>query len=371
MRCVVSLVVLLGGNLAVAGKGPSKAQPEDKASAGWTASFGAEATGSYLDAEGLRLVVVSAGDELDAARSASAALREALRQSNRTKLVMDDKALGAVAALGDSEIVKKAATLPVDRVAVVRVFAGAAAPSAVVTVYGKDGAVLSALNVEEGSALARQAPASGVAPQAQIAVGALVGSSEEAEEEFEKRAVWFQDFGAFDARSGAMVASWSEPKKGKYGEPLEGADFYAYVGRPDLAEQYRAAEEENASDFRTGGLVSLAGIGFMVAGPFILPKSCDETGDYCSRRIALPLIGGSLLMTGGLLYMLGSWDNPHPVQEHEAREIADKYNEKLKAELGLRAEAEPAPTSQEPRLDVAAAPFIMPGGAGFALGVRF
>jgi hypothetical protein len=287
---------------------------------------------------------------------------------------MDDKALGNVAALGDADLVKKVGSLPVDRVAVVRVFPGGEHHTAVVTFYGLDGKAVAALNVEQGQALAKNSSgglgiAGGVAPRAAQAVAELATTNEDAEEQYEKRAVWFQDFGAFDGRTGAMVATWSEPRKGKYGEPLAGADFYDYVGKPDLAAQYRAVESENSFDAKVGGFLSLGGLAFMLVGPFVLPKSHDEATGYDHRRIFLPMgIGGAAMITG-LIYAVAAWDDPNPVQLHEAREMADKFNEGLKAELGIHAEA--TPTSAERGIDVAVAPYVDKNAGGLVLGVRF
>src|SRR5262245_5246602 len=88
------------------------------AGADWSATFGPKETGSYLDGDHAKVMVVAAGDPASQAKEAATALVAALRQSGRADLVMTSEPLGDVVALDDQSIVKRAAAFPVTRVAV-------------------------------------------------------------------------------------------------------------------------------------------------------------------------------------------------------------------------------------------------------------
>src|SRR5690606_25352684 len=103
------------------------------------------------------LIVVVAGEKTAAATEAGKALADAARGTAR--LVMDDSSLGDVSALDDQAIVAKSQHLPVDRIAIVRVFPGASADTAVVTVYDKKATVLSSFSGESGTPMTAQADA--------------------------------------------------------------------------------------------------------------------------------------------------------------------------------------------------------------------
>src|SRR5690242_6451570 len=92
--------------------------------ASWTDTFPPAAVASYLDADGRRVLVAGAGEKTEPLRAASDAFATALRQSGRAKLVMDASPLGDLSQASDEQIVKKAQALPVELIAVVRVFPG-------------------------------------------------------------------------------------------------------------------------------------------------------------------------------------------------------------------------------------------------------
>jgi hypothetical protein len=58
------------------------------------------------------------------------------------------------------------------------------------------------------------------------------------------------------------------------------------------------------------------------------------------------------VLVGGTLYFAGALMDPRPVSAPEMREMADRYNEGLKGQLGV-------------------APLARPDGGGVALGVQF
>jgi hypothetical protein len=64
------------------------------------------------------------------------------------------------------------------------------------------------------------------------------------------------------------------------------------------------------------------------------------------------VIGVGGLLVGGTLYFAGALTAPRPASAPEMREMADRYNEGLKAQLGV-------------------APLARPDGGGVSLNVRF
>jgi hypothetical protein len=64
------------------------------------------------------------------------------------------------------------------------------------------------------------------------------------------------------------------------------------------------------------------------------------------------VIGVGGLLVGGTLYFAGALTAPRPASAPEMREMADRYNEGLKAQLGV-------------------APLGRPDGGGVSLNVRF
>src|SRR4051812_38313352 len=120
MRAIPILVVAL-----LVAASPAHAADE------WSASFPPEILASSLPAVERARIVVVAADDVNAP-AAALALRNALAATGRA-LAIDQSAMGSVAGLDDRAIVEKAAPLPIELIAVVRVFsdAGGAAPTAV------------------------------------------------------------------------------------------------------------------------------------------------------------------------------------------------------------------------------------------------
>ena len=337
----------------------------------WDPSFPPAAVGSYLPAEA-GTIVVGAGAPSAELSDAEAALAAALRGSGKAKLVMDDAALGDVAALDDAAIVARAKALPAPRIAVLRVFAGAegAAPSAVVPFYVKAGTAVGAFSVERGAVLAAAetpaaAPGQGASAatmQAVAEVGKTVSAAAaEAQEKYDREHVWFEDWAAVNAGTGMVVSTWAVPYQGKYKKAIDGPEFYEIVGRPDLAEEYRSSQAWRTGFAIGGGVLTLGGTGLMVMS-LVTMGGCDIDDTACSDDSTNQLIAGSALLGGGLLsFTIGAMIDPHPVEVGEARQLADEYNARLKKDLGLSA----AP--QAPASGVRASLAALPGGAGVML----
>jgi len=335
-RTLFPLIVIL----TLAATGPARA-------AEWDSTFSSDRVAAYLTGQMKSIAVVAAGERNRDLEQATAALASALRQTGKTDLVMDDRGLGNVARLDDAAIVARCAKLPVTTVAVVRIFSGEASapPTTVVTFYDKKSEVTAALSAQRGVPLNAPAAAGsageGVPGDAANAVTSLTknisGTQAQAREKFEKEVVWFEDMVAVDGSSGAVVSSWSNVYQGKYKKPLEGAEFYEKIGRPDLAEQFRSSDAVRSAFVMPGAAVAVLGLTAMLASPFVLLVGDSVVNEETKMTLMLGglLGGGGVAAAGAVLGMIGGFINPHPVDPTQARELADNYNKKLATELGL------------------------------------
>jgi len=333
--------------------------------ADWSEILPADAVDSYLPGEDLSIMVVAAGDEAEC-ETAAQALTVALNSADKAKVVMPDDSLGDIAALGDADIVAQATKLPVDLVAVARVFpAGDDLYSLVTTLYDKQGEVAGAFTATNQEALVAQAgqAASGVTSAAADAVSAIAGHVAEDQEaawaEFEERFVWFQGMASVNASTGTVVSTWSVPYKGKYKEPLNGADFYSYLGREDYAETYRK-RARNGTLLVTGTL-ALAGAGVMFHVADIDPISPNKPVAFVLYGLAgVGLVGSAFV------------EPTHPVDEPDRLRMVEEFNKNLAEELGLEPVSQGVePMAAEPDFSLAVAPYAAPGGGGLAVGLTF
>jgi hypothetical protein len=93
----------------------------------------------------------------------------------------------------------------------------------------------------------------------------------------------------------------------------------------------------------------------------------DGPGNALQKGITVALVGGAIgagLMLGGALM------NPHPVEAHEMRRLADEYNVALRRRLASPETPKP-PARDTSNLTVYLAPVIGPTVRGLTLGVTF
>ncbi len=302
----------------------------------WPQTFTPEAVGPSFD-HGVSVVVVPAGPAAPSLDQATAALEAALRASGKPQLVMDSRALGPVGDLADAQIVTRANFLPVTHVVVVRVFAGAHEASAVITVYDKHGGAITALSGTEGTPLQpRTGGSGGVAvsraqevtadPRPAAHVGDAPAS---AQEEFERQAIYFEDFRTLGVNQyGAVVSSrdWSRAFQGKPGRPLDGARFYDALGKPELARRYRLVDAANGTWASAG--IAVGTITFVVGAAMLgLKKAQDSFLPAMGVMVVGPLVGLGL--------GLGARQNPDLVPLAQKRQMVDEYNAALKRRLNL------------------------------------
>ncbi len=348
--------------------------------ASFSTSFPPQAAASWVESD-KGVIVVEAGTASEDRTEAAAALVSALRESGKLPLVMDGNALGDVGSADDATIVKKAGHLPVDRVAVLRVFPGAAdaAGTAVVTIYDMTGTALGGYSIKAGEALAARAdesPRGGLGTRAAKAVEAIttqqVATNEKAQAEYDLKYVWFEDYLTVTANQyGAHVGTASAPVQGKHAKPLEGASFYEVVGQPELASSYRTRNAWKQGLF-WGGLVTGIGGAVLLYPALTAGLECDFGDAKCeddadARRPMLLGTSIGLMGVGTIAYLVGAGLNAHPVELDEARRLADEYNGKLKKDLGLSAMRK----EQEPALQLDAGLMAHDGGGSIAVSGRF
>ena len=189
----------------------------------------------------------------------------------------------------------------------------------------------------------------------------------DSQEDYEQRFIGFDDYGAIDPRTG-VLHKVTEPYEGKYKKPLEPAEFYRLVGRDDLAQEYVSRDTRRKTLIGAGAVVAL---GSLVAARVVAldsqPAPC-RVGDFstfsaCASRqsdqarsgvITAAAIGvGGGLVSAALIFA-GVLTNPNPVDAVQMRALADRYNSRLKQQLGFQL-----------------TPLATPETAGLALGLRF
>jgi hypothetical protein len=365
--------------------------PVTALAAGWQTTFDARAVSTYLKGTDLKVMVAGVGSKEG---PAVAALTRTLRDTSGVKLAMPADALGSLDGLEDAAIVKRAQKMPIDRILVVRVFPNReGGDSAVVSVYDRSGMVLSAFTGVSGEPMAQEAPATshGVSSETARAVDSLTRVSDgdaKAREEFEKRAVFTGDMMAVNMNTGMVVSSWTNFYKGKYREPLDGAAFLDYVGKPELATQYRKVESDKTW-LRLGYWSALV-VGETVfwwgfakwAGASGAAYAYDDYNSYEAQTAVddkrasgkTMMLLGSLLHAGWIVGMIVDGSIDYPVTTSQALEYAEEYNKKLAGELGVSNVGEPpvaktSATKSGPTFTVA--PFFTPNGGGLGLALRF
>lgn len=386
MRLLASFLVFMA----------AAAHPAGAAESEWSTTFAADRVGSHLDGR-LATIIVAAGDAGAERDAAASALGAAVHASGKAEFVLDGRSVGDVAALDDAAIVKKSAALPVKRVLVARVFESPdEAPRAVVTIYDLSGAILGAFAGQRGVPVdAKPGGATqgvGVFASATVAQVTRGGEPSGGQREYDEKYLWFHEVSAVN-QYGQVVSSWSTVYRGKYRRNVDSRAFYEIVGRPDLVAKYDAATATQ------GWMLAGSGVAMLASIPALLfainpPGFPDRPNLDCSARasgtlsdcfaeenrledaweasrspahMAWGITSAALMVLAPVVLAVGIGWNPNPVEPDEARRLADDYNARLRAELGLT-DATP-PAAAPPKLRFGMAP--TDGGAYAALSVEF
>jgi hypothetical protein len=196
-----------------------------------------------------------------------------------------------------------------------------------------------------------------------------------AQREYEERRVGFDLLPYVSGSDGNVTTSlMTVPYQGQYKRPLIGVEFYQVVGREDLAAEYRSRSSRRNVLMGIGIGVIVGGGLYVLSAPRPDVNSSFEEFSRQARARDDAVATGMAIGLGGLgLVTIGALTDPNPVDAVEARRLADEYNRRLKAGLGIsgRAPLEPGPEGQaeRPRVSFGAGP--VPGGAVAGLAVAF
>ena len=338
---------------------------------GWQVTFEQDSLDTQLEMGPLSYILACAGDI--SCEDAIKVLKNTMSASAKVKLVMDAAALGDIRTLADKDIVKKSASLPVDRVMIVRVFSGSSI-TAVVTIYDKNGNNHGAFTGVKGRIMSKdEKKTSGVTEAAANTVGSIIKDTEEISAEqknkYEEKVITLDSVTAIYANpNGVWASSWQEPRLGKYKKPITWPEFFKLVGHDEYARQFEKAE--NYRPFRILGYISAyGGITTLVLGGTFLAISLMDTSSDINDKIGKPAwivtgCGAGLGIIGILLLKLGP-DYPE-VKSYQIRKMTDEYNTKLKRDIGID-------TSEvkKSNFEIFVAPVVMPGYSGLSMAFRF
>lgn len=317
----------------------------------WATAFPHAAVAAHADAEAQSVAVLAADP---GSRKAATALRAAMNEGGEASRVADGKSLGSLQGLDDPEIVGKAKALGVDRVLIVRVFEDGG-KEAVVSVYDAAGEAIGGFSAGPDAPV--EAPDPGEYGHDDAVAESIASVGEDADanvDEFERRMVVFdQSLLVVSDGSSATVSRQFHPRTGS-GQPLDGAEFYRYVGQDDLAQKFRRRRATRIGLGVGAAVTSVAGLSLMLGyglgkGLSVASRTCDQEygtpeHDMCEaankeegrRVLKVGLGGGGALLVGGVvLSIVAARINPHPVSGSEAVGMAQGFNDRLREELGL------------------------------------
>jgi hypothetical protein len=372
--CLLLVLVLVP-----AGAARAAAETAPSSAAGWDSTFAPAPLATNMPKERRAYLVVGAGG---AAAPAERALRAALRAVPTATLVMDAAALGSVDALDDAAIAGKAKNLPVDVIAIARVFPGGPGEPArvVVTLYDKKGQALGAFTGQQGVQLAAgmgaappTAPTEGLQANAAAQVASVLKTERtdhaNAQDQYDQKYVGFDDIVVAN-RYGA-VATGVIPYQGKYKRSLQGAEFYRAVDREDLARQYESKHAARMTVVTLSIIGEAVGLGLML---YAIGDTCTDQSGFETPCHSGAMYAGATLASASLIIMfIPLFMKDDPVTPDQARAIADAHNHALKRQLGLE-ESGAAPRASgrdRARVRWSLAPTVSSQGGGLAFGLQF
>ncbi len=276
---------------------------------GWQASFEPATLSTYLDSEGLSVLVAAAGDRASDARPARRSLVAALRATGKTRAVLDEGPLGDLSGLDDAHVVERGRRLPVDVILVIRVFPGAEgqAPTAVVTSYSRaTGATLSALTVQRGFPLEARNGGQALPSTAEESVTQLVRQHEglgneppppppgSPEAKCQERAIL--------RASAGTVGSRVYYYQGQ--QALDLPTLFGLLGRLDLAASYGRRSTTKRALVGSGVTAMVLGVAVAIAGAFV-QGSCTTIDTLTGNCTAHQSGDASVAAVGGGVFLAG------------------------------------------------------------------
>lgn len=330
---------------------------------GWRAAFVPARIAAYH--RPASIAVLAGGDRRGEAGAAVLSAAEALEAAYREAavgLVADGSSLGDLAALDDTAIVARAASLPVGTIAVVRVFLGGPKLRAIVSLYDRTGALVTAYTATAGEPM--RAPAQDNGPVQGIsseAIGAVLFEHDRvaALHEYERRAVTttFAHGKTGSSRLLFFVGVGDDKHE------VNGTEFYAAVGRPDLEKKYRN---------RTAACWMVFGLGAVVGSVPLFMILAEDRASSGTAEWSIALGTASIGVMGGLLVL----QRARPMDERDRQALAREHNRRLRKELGLPDATDDHDQGVKPRPGTASlslhwAPFVSRNGGGLDVLLRF
>ncbi len=336
----------------------------------WDAAFSPGLFESHVIAEAR--VVVVAGSTGSDGEVATAALARTAASSKRVSRVVVPGGLDSLAQLDDRAIVERLRTRTIDQVWIVRVSPAETGVRAVVTLYAVDGTLAGGFSVTALPPGASQAPAARAA-QTDQGPAAGAGAARNPREEFLRRFVHYDLRGTYDPRFHNQIMTLDGyPLKGEQNEPLEGPALYEYIGRKDLADQYRTKRLIRGAVLGTSVAVAAVGAWVFASRPACtwrwtpIGEDCSGVEGERSSKLTISIASVAVAVAGFLYFGLST---SHPVPWSTRKGLIDDYNQKLGEELGvvLVRDEEPPPPPEPTRY--ALEPWATGDGGGLSLRV--
>jgi hypothetical protein len=200
----------------------------------------------------------------------------------------------------------------------------------------------------------------------------LVTQLAKLESEFNPRSLRFAATYRLDAQGVSSASRRWVAFQGAVDQQLDPAQFYRIVGRDDLVAAYERRRYFMIGSYIAAGLSIGIGLGLMITAepdfrpcaplPPVQRAACDSDQE---PSIVPGLVGAGVSLGAALLgtYL---YRNPHPIDESEAKLLADSYNRQLLHQLGG-----PGVARRPVLRDVKLVPYVARGDIGLALGARF
>lgn len=150
---------------------------------------------------------------------------------------------------------------------------------------------------------------------------------------------------------------------------LEPREFYRVLGRDDLARAYGLRRAAMIGSYVVGGvalvvsgLLTISAVeGGSVCDLFTLGDRCVDIGSPLG-----PLVFSVGVSVAGIVMGYHFYRNPHPIDENDARTLADAYNQRLRGKLGL-----PVGIRRPLTRDLTLTPYVAGWDSGLVLRGRF
>ncbi len=317
----------------------------------WDTAFPPDAVRSYLEGDAPSVLIAAAGTPNEDLSAAATAFERSARAGKGVKLVMNAVSLGDLSTASDADIVKTAQVMPVDMVAVVRVFPGQTAPMAVVSFVLKNGKTVSAFSIERGKVLLAREGGGVTGGVSESTMSSFRDETKRAQNEGKKaeqaadaldeQHIGYGEGVVANAQTGQVISGFIRPYLGKkYPKPIDELQVYEIAGRTDLVDALKTKRTAGYAMLIGGGVALVAGF-VVVLAPFLgqcrTYSGTPSNPGLCKDRYDVNafLIGGSIAGAGGLA-MAMSWLFFMPGGPDKLIPVINDHNRKIDEEMKKR-----------------------------------